>query len=87
MDTITNKNGQLESVVGPVAVDAFRLRVMISAVRLEKSGMRASRGINATKLAQQTTGLKTKDRDALIKRLEEMLQQRVSECLVVTDGE
>jgi hypothetical protein len=84
---ITNKDGQLQSVSGDKAVDAFRIRVIISGLKLESKGMRMSRGLSALKTAKSLTGLKTRDYAKQIERLELLLAQRVSECTVVTDGE
>lgn len=88
-NVITNANGQVQSLVGEKAVDAFRLRMLISGLRFEQKcpGMKMTRGVNCKKLARELTGLKTNDVEKLGARLQLMLDQRVSECLVVTDGE
>jgi hypothetical protein len=88
MDKITNKDGKLQSVVGRDAVEAFRYKVMISGLKLkQKTGMEPTRGVRILKLAQQTTGLKTRDYDKLIERLQIMMNEQVSKCLIIEDGE
>lgn len=87
MDTITNSKGQLESCVGKDAVEAFRLRTIIVGVRAESKGMRLTRGISCTKLAKELTGLKTNNREILMERLQAMLNEQISRCLVVENGE
>lgn len=86
-NTITNANGLLQSCSGPVAVEAFRLRALISALKLEMVGLKMSRGMSALAVAKRTTGLRTNDRAQQIARLRIMMQETVARCLVVTDGE
>lgn len=87
-NVISNSNGQLQSVTGEKAVDAFALRALIVALKFELNcpGMKMSR-ISALKVAKQRTGLKTNNRALQIQRLKLMMEQTVSECAVVTDGE
>lgn len=82
-NVIKNREGKLEYVQGPQAVEAFRLRMLITGLRLESSGLKVSRGINCRKLAKELTGLKTNDRAVLAARLQLMLNNTVSQCLVV----
>lgn len=48
----------------------FRLIALKSALKLESVGLRASRGVNARKLAKAETGLKTNDYAKLIAAVE-----------------
>lgn len=83
MNIITNRNGSLSSCVGTVAVDAFRLRVIIQALEFkEKTGFEICR-IPSLQAAKRTTGLKTNDRQKHIAKLREMMDEAVSKCQVV----
>ena len=86
MNTITNRDGQLASVDGPVAVDAFRFRCLISALQLEIRcpGLKAVRG-GALKAAKRITGLKTNDRAKHIAEAERLMAEAVAQCAVVED--
>lgn len=85
---ITNENGQLRSCVGEAATHAFFLRTLIVALNLEKdTGLKLARGPSALARAKQITGLKTRDRAKHITRLEVMLEEKLSQCLVVEAGE
>lgn len=87
LNVITNEGGQLRSAVGPKAVNAFRLRTIISGLKFEaKTGMKMSR-VSTVKVAKEVTGLKTNNKTKLIERLEKMLEQTLSEVAIVTDGE
>lgn len=88
-NVIENENGEFRAATGPVAVEAFRFRVLISGLRLEMRcpGMKVSRGVSCVALAKRATGLKTNNREKLIARLEEMQNEKLSQCLVVTDGD
>lgn len=87
-NTITNENGQWQSLVGRKAVNAFALRTLIQGLDFEgKTGMRMTRGLSCLTRAKQVTGLRTSNREKLKARLTEMLNQQISECAVVTDGE
>lgn len=83
-NTITNRDGQLVSCDGPVAVDAFRLRCLVSALTLEIKcpGMKAFRG-GALKAAKRITGLKSNDRAKHVEAAERMLAEQVAKCTVV----
>jgi len=87
MDIITNDNGQLRSVEGPQAIEAYRIKVLISGLKLEKTGMRVSRGVNCLKLAKAMTGLKTNDRDVQIERLKLIFNNALANVLIVEEGE
>lgn len=85
---IINNGKEVSSIQGPEAMDAFRIRMLISGIKFEKdTGMRMSRGVNCKKLAKQMTGLKTNDIAKLTERLELMLEQRLSQCVIVNEGE
>lgn len=86
MATITNANGKLLSCTGREAVEAFRLKTIISGMRLEGKGIRVNRHTNCTKLAKQLTGLKTNDRAKLEEALTEIMNAQIERCAVVTDG-
>ncbi len=83
-NTITNRDGQLSSCDGPVAVDAFRLRCLVSALQLEIKcpGIKAFRG-GALKAAKRITGLKTNDRAKHVAEAERMMAAAVAQCEVV----
>jgi hypothetical protein len=86
-NVITNENGQLRSCVGPVAVDAFRLRMIISALEFEaKTGMKMCR-FSSIAAAKSTTGLKTNNKAKQIEALRVLLNNAVDECLVVEAGD
>lgn len=86
---ITNEGGELRSLTGPKAVEAYRYKVLISGLRLEKKcpGMRVTRGPSCLSRAKAETGLRTNNIEKHIERLEIMMQQAIGACIVVTDGE
>lgn len=89
-NVITNENGQFRSAVGTEAIEAYRLRVLISGLKLEhRTGgkMRVSRNVNCLAIAKKTTGLKTNDRLKHIERLEAMLNAQLDKTLIVEAGE
>lgn len=87
-NVIENSKGQLQSVRGPEAVQAFRLRTILVGLRFEaKTHMRMTRGRSCKALAKEETGLKTNDVAKLIEALEAKLDAQIGKCLVVTDGE
>jgi len=86
-NVVTNDKGQLRSVEGPQAIEAYRIKVLISGLKLEMSGMRVSRGVNCLKLAKQLTGLKTNDRERQIYRLQHIFNNALSKVLIVEKGE
>lgn len=61
------------------SVTTFQLLALASAVSLEAKGMKR-RGRSATQIARETTGLKTRDREALIKRLHQMADENEREA-------
>lgn len=84
-NTITNKDGQFVSAVGPAAVEAFRLRTLIVGLQAEArmpKGMKLSR-VPLKKVAKQITGLKTNDVEKLVAALEVTLATVLSTCEVV----
>jgi len=77
-DRIINVNGQLRSCNGPDAVNAFRLRTIITGLKFkQRTGMEITRAFKIVKVAQQTTGLKTRDIDTLIAALETMFNAQL----------
>jgi len=84
---ITNEGGQLKMLEGPKAMEAMRYRTILIGLKSEASGMRLTRGVSCTKLAKELTGLKTNNREKLAARIQEMMNQAVAQCAVVTDGE
>jgi len=87
MDTITNRNGQFQSAVGPDAVRAYGLRVLISGLNLEirAPGLRFSRGQSALSQAKALTGLKTNDRAKQVEALTRLFNEQVAKCEIVND--
>lgn len=84
-NVITNRDGQLVSVVGKIAVDAFRLRLLATGLKFELKcpKMKFSR-ISALATAKRITGLKTNDRAKHLAEVERMLADQVAKCEVVT---
>lgn len=83
--SITNENGQFRSASGPAAIEAYRLRTMIVMLRLwSRTGIQPSRGIRILKVAQDTTGMRTRDTDALTAKLTEMMNAALSQCEIGT---
>lgn len=76
MDRIEVSASGSISCVGPEAVEVFRLASLISALKLEKVGLKLSRGMSALKVAKATTGMRTNDRDQHIARLRVMLDEQ-----------
>jgi hypothetical protein len=85
MDTITLCRSGATMAAGRDAVEVFRLATLISALKLEKKGIRMTRGYSALSVAKQTTGLRTNDRDTQIARIEVMLEQAKREVLYIDE--
>lgn len=85
MDTITNSNGLLQSCEGPDAVEAFALRALIAALKLEAKGIKF-RGRSMLAVAKLRTGLKSSKREIHIARLEIMMQNQLAKVLIVEAG-
>lgn len=84
---IENSNGLLQSVTGPEAVEAFRLRAMLISLRFTiKTGMPVTRGFNIKKLVKEETGLNTNDLNKLEIALAKKLDETISKCSIITDG-
>lgn len=83
-NVITNRDGLLSSVTGPKGMDAYRLRVLASGLKLEMKcpGLKMSR-IGALAAAKRVTGLKSNSRAKHLEAVEAMLAAAVSECQVV----
>ena len=88
--TIENKDGKLVSLTGMDAVEAFRLRVIISGIKLEQIGMKLSCGVSCTKQAQemiqQMTGIKYKrtQRDEMIEVMKLICDAQIAKCDVIS---
>lgn len=82
---IKNEDGKLRHCDGHDAVEAYRLKCMIVALKLwDKTGMQPTRGVKILKLAQHTTGLKTRNVEALVAKLTEMMNAQIDKCEVIT---
>jgi hypothetical protein len=64
-DTITMPNGK--------NIPRITVMMAVRGLETEKRGMRLTRHVSCTKLAKTWLGLKTRNRDLLIERLEELL--------------
>ena len=71
---IQNISGGGTMVTGS-SMETYRLLALASAVKLEAAGLRVRHGFSATKMAQQVTGLRTRDRSKLEARLREMANE------------
>lgn len=74
MNTITNRNGKLSSIEGENAIDAYRIKVLISSIKLLQAGIRPNRSFTITyalSLATEYTGQKYK-RNELEKAKEDL---------------
>jgi hypothetical protein len=81
MASITySKHGHATSFVGEEATSYFRLNVLIQGLKLEKVGIRVTRGVSCLKIAKQTTGLRTNDRDEQIRTLRAMAEALLAQC-------
>lgn len=59
---IKNNNGHLSSVSGDKAMEAFRLRLILISLRFRQdTGYDMDRRFKSIKIAQQATGLKTRN--------------------------
>lgn len=84
-NVITNRNGQLSTCDGPAAVNAFRLRTMIQALRFkQRTGMEISR-IKILPVAKRETGLKTNKIDVLVAAIEVKLQASIDQCVIINE--
>jgi hypothetical protein len=87
-NVIENGEGQVRMVRGPKAIEAYQLRTLIVALDFEgRTKMRMTRGASALTRARQFTGLRTTDREKLKARLRKLLDERLSECLIVDKDE
>jgi len=81
-NVITNANGQIQSAVGPVAVEALALRTLIVGLRFEaRTGMKMSR-VSLKAVAKQRTGLRTNDTAKLIAGVEALLDAKLAQCTI-----
>lgn len=89
MSVITYRpDGSAASFVGREAVNVFalvQLKVGL-ALELRCPGMRLSSRFSTLKVAKQTTGLRTNNRQRHIDRLEEMIKEAKAKCGHLTQG-
>jgi len=82
---IHNVNGQLRTITGRHGIQAYRLKVIKVSLRLwANTGIQPTRGVRILKVAQQTTGLKTRNIDALVAALDALMDVELSQCEIGT---
>jgi hypothetical protein len=81
---ITNSDNQVVSFDGADAVEAFRLKILISGLKFEIAcpKVKFMRG-GVLKPAKAITGLKTNDKAKHLAKAEEMLAAAVAKCEIV----
>ena len=83
--TITNINGRLRTLTGPNATHAYRFRMIKTCLRLWKqTGIQPTRGVKILKVAQQATGLLTRNVDTLTAALDDLITLELSLCEIGT---
>ena len=83
---ITNGPGGLRSCDGPDAVEAFRLRALITMLDFRaKTGADLDRRVPAIKVARQITGLKTRDLASLRHAVDLLLRDTIARCEIRTE--
>ena len=88
MNQITNRNGQLLSVVGRTAVDAYAIRVLIGAMGLMQKGIKVNPRMGKKQLllrAEQWLGTRPKTIEEAIPLLQVKMNEKVEECEVVNE--
>ena len=84
-NTIHNVNGQWRTLQGPRATGALRLRSIKTFLLLwSRTGIQPTRGVRILKVAQQTTGLRTRNIDTLTAALDALLEQALDQCEIGT---
>lgn len=71
--TVTHSAGGT-CFAGAEATNLFRLITLKHGLKIEMSGMRIARNVNALKTAKQVTGLRTNKRQEHIDRIEVMIK-------------
>ena len=83
--TIHNVNGHVRTITGPHAIEAYRLKVIKVSLRLwADTGIQPTRNVRILKVAQQVTGLKTRNIDALVAALDALMDADLSQCEIGT---
>lgn len=88
MNQIINRNGQVQSCVGPTATSAFVIRTLIGAIQLYERGIKINARIGKKQLllrAEQWTGKKRATLTAAKADLHEAMNAKVAECEVVNE--
>jgi hypothetical protein len=82
---IHNVNGHVRTITGPHAIEAYRLKVIKVSLRLwANTGIQPTRNVRILKVAQQVTGLKTRNVDALVAALDALMDAELSQCEIGT---
>lgn len=85
-NTIINKNGHLSSCNGPRAVEAFRLKALITMIDFKlKTGFDMDSRMPALKIARRETGLKTRNLQVLRAAVVAMMNAAIDDCTVVDE--
>lgn len=89
-DTITNKGNQVQSFVGEKAVDVFRIKSLISALKLLQHGIKPCRGFTLTyglSLAKEYTGnsYKRSEVEKAKEDLNKIMQLRLNHINIITE--
>lgn len=82
---IHNVNGHVRTIAGAHAIEAYRLKVIKVSLRLwADTGIQPTRNVRILKVAQQTTGLKTRNIDTLTAALDALMDAELSQCEIGT---
>jgi hypothetical protein len=82
---IHNADGYVRTITGSHAIEAYRLKVIKVSLRLwADTGLQPTRGVRILKVAQQTTGLKTRNIDTLTAALDALMNVELGQCEIGT---
>ena len=85
INTINNVNGQWRTLQGPRAIEALRLRSLKTFLLLwSRTGLQPTRGVKILTLAQQATGLRTRNIATLTAALDALLERELDQCEIGT---
>lgn len=85
-NTIINRNGQLSSCNGPLAVEAFKFKCLITMIDFKmRTGHDIDRRVRTLKTAQRETGLKTRKLDVLRAAVVEKFNAALDRCTVIEE--